>query len=577
MGDNTTIPAVSEDPFSNRWGLAPSCGVRIPISTSISEGGKGGVCGISLYIAENFNDRYNFTLEMPFGTYEQKLAPSSDAAEISAQHEHHAYRFGFGKMTRRSSSYSDEGNLRLSFIAGATPMVGKGFSTITRDDYTFSDGETLSFGETSGETTEVGTKFAGAAELRPGGRFPTFEIGPAFYYGIQYGGEGSEFNRVNLELMFLATIGYGDASISNDGEIDGQLGAMGIAQGLYALGHGYLQRYYFDKAVTQPLEALDDYGLAGSSGASDRGSMADVPLLSAAAAFSGGPSFSTPLRAGSGGFWAFAGMQAVGGSLFLASESKNAKAGGAGDLLGTARMLSFAIADIETPEHRFARDPADIAKREMRLNLVHYAANTALFLIGASSNSETAMVGGASANNGIAATPNPIERSMVESTDYAWVPTTAYSGKRTGNRAGMQIHNSWHDMPSEHFQLYSSILFLSPMATMGNLGRVKSQTETYANVMLPSDVSAGLGLEGDWTWFRISFGMQTVAIFGGEDDARGAVGGNAAMTLKLPLNGEQNGTGLAFGIGGNANHVVGQGGQFEVIPTIALTVPSTDQ
>lgn len=575
MGDEILKPVAPKEsePFANRWGLALECGPRFSISTSISEGGVGGVCGLSLDIAENFDKVYQLKLDVPFGTTDQKLFPTTDAEGTSADHSHWAFRLGFGNSTRAFTHYGKDGDYRLSLNVGSTPMLGVGSSTISRAPYEL-DGETFDFEETSDRTFDIGTSYFLLAELRPGKRFPAFKIGPAFHYGLQYAGEGSEFNRLKLEFMIMASVGYGDASTVSGTDADMELGAMGIFQGFYGLGHGYVQRYVMIKSLLQPMEALDEYGLTDTEGSDDRGSMAGVPFLSAAASVMGGPSLSPALHSGKGWYWGFAAAHAAGG-LFLISDSTDAKGAGLGDLLGTARLLGYAIANIETPDARFAKESAEVQRREMYLNLASYALNSVVFFIGAAADSDVAIIGGSSANNSLVMSPDPIERGMAESTSYGYIPYTGYWGKRSGNRAGMIIHNSWRDVPHPNFQLYSAMTFVSPMMTFGNIGRAANENEAYADVMLPSDVGAELGLEGDWTWFSIGGGIRTVAIFGGEDDARSAFGGALSATVKLPFNGKEDGVGLALGLRGTADYVFGQGGQFEISPTISLTLPNT--
>lgn len=573
MSDELLIPAgpTTDEPFSNRWGLSAGCGLRVPISTSISEGGIGGICGLSLDIAENFDEVYSLKLDVPFGTTDQKIFPTTDSAGTKADHHHWAFRAGFGKAERLVTYFGDEGDFRLSLNMATAPMIGVGQSTISRDDYEL-DGEVFSFDDASSKTFDIGTNYALMAEIRPGGRFPALQIGPALHYGLQYAGEGSEFNRVKLEFMLMASIGYGDASTIGGADSDMELGAMGITQGIYALGHGLLQRYLFTKSISQPMEALDDYGLLDDTGAEDRGSMADVPLLSAAASVMGGHSLTPPLRAGKGWFWGFAAMQALGGGLFLAVDSTDAKAGGLGDLLGVGRLVSYAIADIEAPDDRLEKEDAEVEKREVFINLAWYAANAAVFLIGAGAKSDVAIVGGTSANNSLAMTPNPTGRNTVERTDVGYVPITAFWGERNGSRAGMIIHKGWHDFPTEKFQLYSSVLFLSPMMTFGNIGRAASQDENYADVMLPTDVGAGLGFEWKTTWTRLSFGIETRGIFGGEKDARAALGGMAGFDLTFPFNGEEDGSGLALGVRATAHKVFPKGAQYEIAPWLGATL-----
>jgi hypothetical protein len=570
MGDEILTPAepAQGEPFSNQWGLGADCGLRVPISTSISEGGLGGVCSASFEIAENFNERYAFTLQIPFGKSTLKLFPSTGSEGTTADHSHWAIRLGFGRLARNFVYFGDEGDFRVALTTGSTPLIGRGFSTISQPDRVL-EGETYSFEDRTGGTWDIGTNYALHGEFRPWGRGPAIMIGPAFYYGLQYDEEGSDLNRVNLEFMITAGMGYGDESTLSGKEADVEIGALGITQGLYAMGHGFLQRYMFDRTITQPMEVLDEYGLLGDESAQDRGSQSDVPLLSGASALMGGSdsSATTQLKAGSVWFWIFGGARTLGNVIFLASGGTGSKTGGLSGLLGSARLIGYPIAGIEEPDNRLELAPEDVEQREMAIDLIAYGVNTAVMLIGAGAESDVAMGGGSQANNGVALSPAPSERNTVERTDYGYVPYSFYSGNAgTGNRAGIIIHNSWHDFPLEDFQLNSSILFLSPMLTFGNIGKTVSQDESYTDVMLPTDVGAGLGLEWKTAWSRLSFGAETRGIFGGGDTAKVAIGGTAGADLILPFTGEEDGSGIAIGARGTAHKVFPEGYQFEFAP-----------
>ncbi len=555
MGDEILIPQTQtqSEPFSNKWGLGAHCGLRVPISTSISEGGLGGVCDASFEIAENFNEKYVLQVEVPFGVTTQKIFPTTDSEGTTADHSHWAIKGGFGRLVRGPVYFGDEGDYRVGLIIGSVPMIGRGSSTISQPDRQL-DGETYSFEDTSSGTWDIGTNYLLMGEFRPWGRGPVLTLGPQFRYGLQYDEDGSDFNRIKLEMGIVAGMGYGDES-TQSGEADVEVGALGIAQGMYAMGHGFIQRYMFDKTITQPMEILDEYGLLDNEGASDRGSMADVPFLQGASALMSGSDSSTAaqLRGGSLWFWLFAAARTGGNAIFLASGGDGSKIGGLSGLLGSARLLAYPIADIEEPDERIELPDEDVEQREMIIDLAAYGANTAVMLIGAAAGSDVAMMGGSQANNGVSLSPAPTGRKTVERTDYAYIPYSFYSGSEgEGNRAGIIIHNSWHDLPLDDFQLYSSVLFLSPMMTFGNIGTTTSQDEPYTDIMLPTDVGAALGLEWKTTWTRLSFGAETKGIFGSADDAKVAMGGQAGFDVIIPFNGEEDGSGIVLGARGSA-------------------------
>lgn len=571
----TSTPATpSEQPLSERWGLSVHYGLRIPISTSISEGGLGHTLGAELTLAEYFEDRYTLAIEVPFGTTEQKILPTEDLEGNSADHFHWAVMAGLGRFSRSYPHFGDDGNFNAALAVGTTPLMGGGVSTISRGNVEV-DGETYEFDDSSSNTFDIGSNYFVGGELRPfGGRGPVLTIGPSLYYGLQYAGEGSEFNRVKLELMFMANVGYGDASAISREESEGEIGAMGIMQGLYMAGHGLIQRALYDKSISKPMEALDEYGLLGDDGdAENRGSMSDVPLLSAGAAFLAGSSGtnSTALRAGEMWFWAFSAINAGGGVYFLAQGSDAAKGSGLADVLGTARLLSYAIAGINTPSERLAMLPEDSEARQMYINIASYALNSAVMLVGAGTNSDIAMSGGAGANMGVAMSPDPVEGTTVERTDIGYIPYTAYWGQRNGNRAGIIVHKSWHDLPSENFQLFSSAMLLSPMLTFGNIGNMPAQDKQFASEMLPSDVGAALGLEWKTTFTRLSLGLDTRAVSGGENSTAG-IGGMAGFDLLIPFNGEEDGSGLALGVRAAAHKLFPKGSDAEIAPWAGLTL-----
>ena len=577
MSEPVIISAPSSPPeqsLSERWGLAAHYGLRFPITTSVSEGGLGHTLGLELTIAEAFEDRYTLAIEIPFGTTEQKILPSTDLEGNTAQHSHWAVMFGLGRFERSYPRFADDGDFVAALAVGTTPLMGVGGSTISRGDVTV-DGETYKFDDASGRTFDIGTNYFFGGELRPfGGRGPVLTLGPALYYGLQYGGEGSEFNRVKLELMLMASVGYGDGTSISREESEGEIGAMGIVQGLYAMGHGFAQRMLYDKAINKPMEALDDYGLLGTGDdAQNRGSMWDVPLLSAGAAFLAGTStpLTPALRAGEGWFWGFGALNTGSGIYFLAAGSDAAKGSGLADLMGSTRLISYALAGINTPSERLAMLPEDVEARQMYINLASYAANTAIMLIGAAANSDIAMSGGAGANMGVAMTPDPVEGTTVERTDIGYIPYTAYWGERAGNRAGIIVHKSWHDLPSENIQLFSSAALLSPMLILGNIGNMPAQDKQFSSEMLPSSVNASLGLEWKTTFTRLALGLDTCGVSGSEDSAAG-VGGIAGFDITIPFNGEEDGSGIGLGVRASAHKLFPKGSDAEIAPWFGLTL-----
>ncbi|MBN1282659.1 MAG: hypothetical protein JXA24_02655 [Proteobacteria bacterium] len=572
MSEPVIISAPAEsptEPFSDRWGLYARYGLRVPLSTSVTEGGLGHTLGLGLEIAENFEERYALSIEVPFGTTEQKILPTSGTAD----HDHRALMIGLGRFTRSYPRFGGDGDFRAALTVGTTPLVGFGRSEISRETVVV-DGERFEFDDSGARTFDIGTNYFLGGEFRPWGRGPVLSLGPALHYGLQYEGEGSEFNRIKLELMLMAQIGYGDGSSVSREESEGELGALGITQGLYSVVHAFLQRIMYDKAVGRPMEALEEYGLLDDGGSGDRGSMADVPLLSAGSAFlaANNPAMTPALRSGEFGFWGFGALGAAGGVYFLAAGSDSAKAAGLADLLGAARLVSYSFAGINTPVKRLAMLPEEVEKRQMSINLASYALNSAVMLIGAAAGSDVAMGGGAGANAGVSMSPDPVESTTVERTDIGYIPYTAFFGsERNGNRAGIIVHKSWHDFPAESFQLFSSVMLVSPMLTLGNIGNMPSEDEPYDSPMLTSDVSGSLGLEWKTTFTRLSLGIDTRAVSGSSDSSAG-VGAIAGFDLIVPFNGEEDGSGIVLGVRGTAHKLFPGGSQAEISPVAGVTL-----
>jgi hypothetical protein len=432
------------------------------------------------------------------------------------------------------------------------------------------EGDTYNFGTASKRTFDVKTNYSLMGE------FPFMDrgralIGPEFAYGVQYAGEYSEYNRVGLELMLTLKLGYGDASALAGGDADTPLGAMGITQGLYAMFHGWMQRYAMNQALSSPQEQLDSYGLGTTSGG-DRGSMANVPVLEAGAAFAGGMggAMTPALRSGAGWYWAFLAAQTAGGAGFLFSSGDAGKTGGLSDLLGSARLLGFAIASIEEPDKRLALPSEMVRRREMYINLVSYALNTIVMLGGGLGGSDVVSKAGIGTNLQVAFSPDPAERSMTESTQVSLVPATYVSGGgKSGMRSGMRVHQSWRDVPLPEFQLFSQVLFLSPMFRADNAVNHATQSDPYSDAELNSDVDATLGLEWRTRWTRLYFGLDTKGIFGGGDDQKVGIGGTAGFDLTIPLSKHW---ALTAGIEGMAHKTFPKGEQFEVVPTVGVEV-----
>ena len=559
-------PAKNNEPLSQRWGLSGHYNLSFPIATSITEGGMSHSLGLAFEVAENFRERYPFALEFSFGQTEAKLYPS-DAEGTRADSSRWGVQFGFGRSSKSHPYFNKAGNLVVAPVVSAIPLIGRGSTTISPSNREL-EGELFAFDGISETTWDVGTAFSITAEFHPWGRGPVVGVGPSFYLGTSYAGEGSEFNRLTLELMLTVQLGYGDASVRGGEEI----GPMGIAQALYAMGHSWLARYLMNKVISDPNQALSDYGLLPGGG--DRGSMANVPVLEASASFASGLGnpFEVPLRTSTEWFWGFLALRTLGGALFLLSDGNAGKAGGVADVLGSARLAGFAMADMESRNKRILLSDETMEHREMYINLAIFGLNTLALLLGAAADSPSIMQGGAGANIQLGLSPDPLERTMVERTDIGYVPATLLSGDKSGSRAGILIHKSWHDVPSQDFQLFSSVLFLSPAFRLDNVINHPTQSEPYGDVELNTDVDAAIGLEWKKPWTRILFGLDTKVIHGGGEGAKVGIGGILGFDLTIPVNDQEDGSGISLGVRAMFHKLFPEGAQLELVPHLGATL-----
>lgn len=556
-------PVESSEPFAQRWGLWGGGCLLVPIGTSISESGVGGCAQLGLDIAESFDERYTLAFQFDYAKTKAKLLPSTFSEGTTTDREHYGALLGLGKTKRLAPLYGKDRSLAGALDFGVTPLLGIGSTTIGGGSREL-EGDTFAFGSSNEKTFDIKTNYSLLGEFRPLGRGPTITFGPEFAYGVQYAGEGSEFNRVGLEFGFTLRLGYGDASTLSGGDIDTPLGAMGIVQGFWSILHGYMQRYAMSQTLANAQEALADYGLS-TSGSGERGSMANVPLLESAAAFAGalgGPS--TALRLDPGWYWAFVAAQAAGGA-FLASEGNAGKASAVSDLLATARLLGFI--GIENPEKRLALSSEEIRRREIYINLASFALNTAFALGGGLGGSDIVATAGAGANLNVAFSPDPAGRGLAESTQASIVPVSYSSGSAgSGLRSGLRIHQSWRDFPLPEFQLFSQILFLSPMIRADNLANDATEDKPFGNAGLTSDIDATLGLEWRTRWTRLYFGLDTKGIYGGNEQTVG-IGGVVGFDVTIPVGKRW---AITLGAMGMAHKTFPKGTQYEFVPSLGV-------
>jgi hypothetical protein len=536
-------PPAAREPLANRWGLVGHYNLRVPISTSISQSGGGHAVGVSAELAERHDERYVLTADVLLGTTDNKIFPSTESAGTTAPEGHTAGMLGFGRFVRNASYFNADGDFKAALSTGTIPQVGVG---------------STSLGGERTKTFDLGTTYALMGEVRPwGGRGPDFRLGPMLHYGLQYGGKNSDANRVRLEFMVAAEVGYGDASARSGTDADTPLGPSGLAYGLFQLGHSFVLRYLFDRAITAPMAALGDYGLVGGTPQAGRGSLYDIPLLQAGAAFLGGlGSPLTPtLRAGGPWYWGFTALRAASGTATIATASPDGRGGGVAELLTTARLLGYAATGIETPSKRLSRDPDAVVRREQYIALASYGLNT-LFMVAGGLGSQGALAGGGStANVGLALSPDPVGREMVERSDYGFA-YSFYHGQMKANRGGILIHKAWRDFPTKRFQFFSEAIFLSPVLT----------AQRGENYDATSDIGAAIGIEWRTTWTRLLAGIDTRGVFGGGTSAQAGIGGMAGADVIIPFNGRRDGSGISLGLRGAAHKLLPHGSQYELYP-----------
>ncbi len=543
----------TEEPFSQRWGLVPHYSLRVPIETSISESGLGHSFGLTLHIAESFNDRYTLALEFPFATTDTKLFPTTDAEGTTAEHHHFAGQLGMGRVQRSLPYFGDLGAFKFALNIGTTPMIGVGKSTISAPDRTL-EGETFSFGSRSATTWDIGTAYAFTGEWRPaGGRGPAINIGPGAYYGIQYEKAGSEFNCVRLDFMLLASIGYLDGSTRTGANSDAEVGAMAITQEIFSLGQGLVQSALLDRTVSKPMEALDDYGLTGGESTAPS-SMDDVPLLKAGSVFAGslGNPMHVPLHAGTGWFYGLTALRGVGGTVLLATSSTEGGAGGLANLWTVARQLSYAFAGMEEPDKRAVKEPEEVERNEAIIDVAFFLGSAALMMVP----NDTVKIGSGSANFNIGMTPSPLGHGTIERTDVGYIPYAPYwSGKQSGGRGGIFVNKDFHDFPSASWQLFSSVAFLAPMLNPGS----------DRNPTLDTSLLATLGIAWKTPWTRLSVGPTTSLDYG-TGGTRTGIGASLGFDVLIPFSGQEEGSGIGFGVRGNALKYSSEGAQYNVMP-----------
>ena len=574
--------------FSDKWGLNVRYGLRWPLSTSVSEGGFGHEAALSFGINPSLNDRFSFDLIFPWGTTEGKLFASTDVAGSYANHFHWAALFAMANQRRLYSAYTDTGAHWFSVTSSTTPYLGVGTSSVGQPDRTVG-GEEFSFGSEGVQTFDVGTQYGFGIEFDPVSRFE-IGIAPKLTYGVHFNGEGSEWNRLNLEFMIQFLIGYGDDSsptlAANSGPTD-----LEIAFSIYQALLGIPQSVFMNMTLADMQQRLGDFGIAVGEG--DPGSLEDVRVLQGASAALGAIGHSNSmefyLRMGSLN-WLLPTLElargAAGIGVGAGMDSNASLSGGAAALFNAAGMFLYMIMDVDTPSDRLEHGE-DAVSSVMVTDLIRFGLNDLFAIIGAvvlheAPDSDAGSIifsAAGQANSGAALFIGPKDSGAVLRTTYAYSPVTFYhinyesdgiEGSDSGMRSSFIIQNTW----AWDF-MFSEFVFSSHALRPDNLFKRAgaAPSDPYADAALPSEVSARLGFQYEWTYVRAGGSIDTLALFGAPAGLGGGIGGNLAIDVLIPFNGLPHGAGLTFGFRGGIAALFPDGWQYEFAIPIGITLP----
>ncbi len=581
MGETLLVPKRSRKPATESLGQRSGFSVTLApawmVDTSVSEGGWGIDAGAQYELAESFTERFGLGLKFNYASTSGKLDLASNFVEgTTTENTHWGLALSFSKIKRSHAHYDRHDVFDMALNTETKPYIGFGESTIGQPDRDYLGEETLSFGKKVGKTFDIGSETALRGEFQPWGRNgAAFSVGPAFNYGVQYSGEGSEHNRINLSLMFQLSIGYGCGSVRGGPEADRDLGAMGLTQGAFTFGHKLVSRWGMNAAVNDPMDALTDHlGEETLNASNDRGSMVNTPIIQAAPSFMGamGNDLEVPLRAGPIGYWIFLGAYAAGGAGFLASDGDAGKSAGVSDLFGVGRGLGHAIAGTHTSEKRRHMTDAEVTWREAAINGTMFGLNTVFGLIGAGTGSDVLAAGAFGANTNIALSPAATGRNTIERTDYAYGISGVFGSKR-GMRAAVVVHKSMADFPTSKWQFFTESIMSSPQLSLDNMANHPTQDKTYRDAHTNTDIDSVLGMQWVPTpYTRASLGLSTKTVFGGGEDAKNGVGGMFGFDFIIPFNGKESGSGIIFGGRVMAHKLFPKGYQIEPMGMLGFSI-----
>ncbi|MDP2991259.1 MAG: hypothetical protein Q8O57_11935, partial [Kiritimatiellota bacterium] len=369
---------------------------------------------------------------------------------------HWGVQAGFGHASRLYLSRGDNGESQGGISKRVMPMVGRGETTFSRSG-------SAEEGESKG-TWDLSTTYSMMGEFKLGEHGPTMGIGSGFRYGVQYAGQASEFNRVNIEFMpIMFQLGGSDASTRAGNDNDTEMGGAGLGQAWYSMAHGWAVRYALNGTISDPLERIKNspyHGLVdGNPNSGHSGAMQNIPVIEAGAAAAGalGDSVSpAALNSNTGMFLGFLAARTLGDTVSVAAGGGASQAAGGAGILGSARLLGYLAAGMESPASRRMLTDKEIERRGLWVNSASWALNSAALLIGMAADSDVMMKAGVGANMHISLSPDAIDGTLVDSTEVGAM-FDGVSGQKDGSRAAIVAHHHLRGAP-----LYTSVGVASP-------------------------------------------------------------------------------------------------------------------
>lgn len=493
MGDRLTGPDLKQDhsaPTWQRMSLNVSGIAGYQFDTVLSDG-SGGIYGFGLDLgyAETASDKYMLLLQMLWGTTEGSFLPEGGPA---VPQSHRSILFGTGHESTRYTYYDRFAKPRLAIATLSQRVFGYGTSHI---------GNPYEDGGASSATFDISNSTYLLGKVRLGGQ-AWLDIGPGFTYGVQYAGEGSDFNRLQLALMFQARIGWnGESNVSGEYK-DTYLGAGADVQEFFNILHGFGFRYCLNSTLTHPQDAIGDYGFDSSGG----GPLEMVPSFMFATSLLGGltGSMEVPLR--SKAYWVYFATYLAGGITFSIFEGKAGRTGGVGDFLKAGRLASYAIAGISSPGDRGGMPEREKEMREEYVNIGNYLLSSAVLAVGQGLDIDILSGAATGSSLNLVTIPDQIT-DMVEQTYY--IPGYA----AVSNRAAFTIHNSW-----KHIPMFSGM------------------TAVWGGTDKPIDINSYMGFEWDGPYHHLFGGLNHNMSFGeGGGSTIGFVGGAGVKIARKVL------------------------------------------